>query len=275
MRSRLWYKRVMTEPSTITTEVRGHVFLIGLDRPHKLNAFNLAMLRELSLAFSRYEREPDLWCAVLFAHGDNFTAGLDLAEVGPAVASGQPLFPENGVDPLDLFTPPGGARRTKPVVCTVQGWCLTIGMELLMAADIRVAAKGTRFSQLEVKRGIMPFGGATLRFPQFAGWGNAMRYLLTGDEFGAAEALRMGLVQEVVEDGEQVARAIELAQRVARQAPLAVQATLASARTAVEQDAPAALEALMDQARGLMGSEDAREGVRSFIERREAVFKGK
>jgi enoyl-CoA hydratase len=265
----------MTEPSTITTEVRGHVFLIGLDRPHKLNAFNLAMLRELSLAFSRYEREPDLWCAVLFGHGDNFTAGLDLAEVGPAVAGGQPLFPENGVDPLDMVAPPGGARRRKPVVCAVQGWCLTIGMELLMAADIRVAAEGTRFSQLEVKRGIMPFGGATLRFPQIAGWGDAMRYLLTGDEFGAREARRMGLVQDVVEEGEQVERAIELAQRVARQAPLAVQATLASARMAVEQGAPAALEVLMDQARGLMGSEDAREGVRSFIERREAVFKGK
>lgn len=261
--------------TTVTTELRERVFLIGLNRPAKLNAFNLDMLRELSQAYTRYENDPEAWCALLFAHGDNFTGGLDLAEVGPAVAGGQPLFPGAGIDPLDVLREPDRPRRSKPVVCAVQGWCLTIGMELLMAADIRVAAANTRFSQLEVKRGIMPFGGATMRLPQLAGWGNAMRYLLTGDRFDAQEAYRIGLVQEVAPDGQQFEVALQLARRVASQAPLAVQASLASARTAVEEGMDAALTAMMPSARALMTSADAAEGMRSFVERRDAVFTGK
>ena len=90
----------------------------------------------------------------------------------------------------------------------VQGWCLTIGIELLLAADIRVAAAGTRFAQIEVKRGIYPIGGATVRLAEEIGWGNAMRILLTGDEFSAQEAYRVGLVQELVPDGTQFERAL-------------------------------------------------------------------
>ena len=262
----------MSDYETITTEIRDHVFLIGLNRPKKYNAFNLAMLSDLARAYAQYERDASLWCGVLFAHGKNFTAGLDLAEVGPHVASGKPLFPEEGIDPAGIT---GTGRRTKPMICTVQGWCLTIGMELLLASDIRLAARGTRISQLEVKRGIMPFGGATLRLPQIAGWGNAMRYLLTGDEISAEEAYRIGLVQEVVDPEKHVDRAVELAETVARQAPLAVQASLASARAAVEEGHSAALAGLMDQARRLMNTEDAREGMRSFVERRDANFQGK
>ncbi|MEM9488007.1 MAG: crotonase/enoyl-CoA hydratase family protein [Myxococcota bacterium] len=267
----------MSEQSTVSTETRGHVFLIGLNRPDKLNAFNPAMLGDLARAYTEYEDSRDLWCAVLFAHGKGFTSGLDLAQVGPAVAGGQTLFPEGGVDPLGI---PGGhdgrfRQRSKPIICAVHGWCLTIGMELIMASDMCVAADDTRFSQLEVGRGIMPFGGATLRFHQLAGWGNAMRYLLTGDRFDAAEAYRIGLVQEVTEPGQQLERAIALAERVAAQAPLAVQATLASAMTTRERGAEAAVATMMDQTRELMKSEDAMEGVRSFIERRDAVFKGR
>src|SRR6185369_16556956 len=95
--------------------------------------------------------------------------------------------------------------------CAIHGICLTIGIELSLATDIRVASVTTRFAQIEIKRGIYPVGGATLRFPREVGWGNAMRYLLTGDEFGAAEALRIGLVQEVVEEGRALERAIALA----------------------------------------------------------------
>ena len=265
----------MSAEPTVTTEIRDHVFLMGLNRPNKMNAFNLDMLHELSQAYTTYENDPELWCAVLFAHGDNFTAGLDLAQVGPAVAGGKHLFHGDGIDPLDVLREPGRPRRTKPVVCAVQGWCLTIGMELLMASDIRVAAENTRFSQLEVKRGIMAFGGATLRLPQLTGWGNAMRYLLTGDRFDAAEAYRIGLVQEVAADGQQLARAIALAESVARAAPLAVQASRTSARIAVEEGTDAALAQLMVDARSLMHSEDAHEGMRSFVERRDAEFKGK
>jgi enoyl-CoA hydratase/carnithine racemase len=259
----------MSEPS-VTTEVQDHVLLIGLNRPEKRNAFHLAMLRELSEAYTEYEVNPSLWCAVLFAHGEHFTGGLDLAEVGPAVAAGQTLFPHDRVDPLGLF----GRRRSKPVVCAAQGWCLTIGVELMLASDIRVAATDARFGQIEVKRGIMPFGGATMRLPQVAGWGNAMRWLLTGDTFDAHEAHRIGLVQELTEPGRQTARAVELAQSIARQAPLAVQATFLSARAAAEQSPGMAAEALALQARLLMGTRDAAEGMASFVERREGRFQG-
>ncbi len=256
---------------TLTVEIAEHVAHVALNRPAKLNSFDLAMLRELSEAYTAFEADPGLRCLLLTAHGEHFTTGLDLAEVGPAVARGQALFPEGGVDPLDLMDP----RRTKPVVIAVHGWCLTIGVELCLAADIRIASMSTRFKQMEVQRGIMPFGGGTLRWPGVAGWGDAMRWLLTGDELDAAEAHRIGLVQEVVEGDALVERAKFLAQRVAAQAPLAVQATRASAMLALEQGHGAARAALMDQARALFGTADAHEGVMSFVQRRPARFEGR
>jgi enoyl-CoA hydratase/carnithine racemase len=259
----------MTE-ARITTETRGRVFLIGLNRAEKYNAFDLRMLRELGEAFTRYEDDEDLWCAVLFGHGEHFTSGLDLGEVGPEVAKGASLFDPSGVDPLQL----SGRIRTKPLITVVHGWCLTIGIELMLASDIRIAASDTKLGQIEIKRGILPFGGATLRWPAVSGWGNAMRYLLTGDTFTAGEALRIGLVQEVVEDGHLEA-AIALAQRVAAQAPLGVRATLASARQAVVDGQEAAASDLMRHAMTLFSSDDAKEGVASFLERREAKFTGR
>lgn len=254
----------------VVTSRHDRVLSIGLDRAGKKNAFDLRMLRELAESFTSYEDDPDLWCAVLYAEGDSFTAGLDLAEVGPHVAAGNPLFPEGSVDPLGLF----GRQRTKPLVVAVQGHCLTIGIELMLAADIGVAADDTRFGQIEINRGIFPFGGATVRLPELAGWSNAMRWLLTGDRFDAAEAHRIGLVQEVVPAGEQRERATAIAETVAKRAPLGVRATLASARTAQRQGVRAAVDALLPQARELMDSEDAKEGLRSFVERREARFSG-
>ncbi|MEM9187934.1 MAG: crotonase/enoyl-CoA hydratase family protein [Myxococcota bacterium] len=261
----------MSDPTTLSVEREEHVLLVGLRREAKRNAFNLAMLRELAEAYTEFEDDPELRCAVLFAHGDHFTAGLDLAEVGPEVAKGTELFPEGHVDPLDLL----GRRRSKPVVMAVQGYCFTIGIELLLASDIRLAADTTRFRQMEVNRGIMPFGGATLRMPEVAGWGNAMRYLLTGDEFDAAEAHRIGIVQEVLPASELLDRARALASRVAACAPLAVHATRQNAARAVEDGSAAALEVLYPEARRLMGTEDAAEGVRSFLERREGRFQGR
>src|SRR5262249_8248687 len=153
--------------------------------------------------------------------------------------------------------------------------CLTLGIELVLAQDITVAAADTRFAQIEIKRGIFPFGGATLRWVQTSGWGNAMRYLLTGDEFGAEEALRIGLVQEVVPVGRQLERAVELAETVAAQAPLGVRATLASARRTLEEGMAPAARALLPEIVRLMATDDAREGLMSFLERRTARFTGK
>ncbi len=255
----------------IRTEVHGAVLLLVLDRAEKRNAFDLRMLRELAETLTRYEADDALRCAVLAADGEHFTAGLDLAEVGPAVADGAPLFPEGSVDPLSMRPP----LRRKPLIMAVQGWCLTIGIELLLAADIRLAASGTRLGQIEINRGIFPFGGATVRLPQVAGWGNAMRWLLTGDVFDAEEAHRIGLVQEVVPAESLRERALELAATVAKRAPLGVQATLASAAQAEMQGQQAAIDGLLPTAMKLMASEDAAEGLRSFVERRDGVFTGR
>ncbi|MGB5548299.1 MAG: crotonase/enoyl-CoA hydratase family protein [Polyangiales bacterium] len=255
----------------VLTERDGRIFHIVLDRADKMNAFDVQMLRELAEAMTEYESDESLWCAVLYANGEHFTAGLDLAEVGPAVRSGEALFPEGSVDPLNLHA----KKREKPLVMAVQGWCLTIGIELLLAADIRLAAEGTRFGQIEINRGIFPFGGATIRLPEIAGWGNAMRWLLTGDRFDAREALRLGLVQEIVPAAELREKAVEIARTVAKQAPLGVRATLRSSRTAQVEGTEAAVAELLVLARELMDSEDAAEGIRSFIERREGNFKGR
>ncbi len=252
----------------IKTTVDGHVLKMDLSRHEKMNAFNLEMLLQLAQAFTELEDNPQLRCGYLYSSGENFTAGLDLAEVGPAVRAGALLFPQDLVDPVQVE----GRKRTKPVVIAVQGYCLTIGIELILANDICVAHPDAKFGQIEIKRGIFPFGGATVRMPLRCGWGNAMRYLLTGDTFSGDDAHRIGLVQELslkpAETG------LQIAQRVAAQAPLAVYATLASAGEAVEESLDRPLASLQTEARRLMETADAREGLQSFLERREARFQG-
>lgn len=264
----------MADPR-IVTEKRGHIFLIGLDRAKKLNAFDRQMLIELSQAFTTYEEDDALWCAVVYSTSPNFTSGLDLADVGPAIAQGENLYPPGMIDPFGLF----GQKRTKPLIHAARGWCLTVGTEMALASDICIASPDARYGQIEVKRGIMPFGGATLRLQQIAGWGNAMRYLLTGDIFDAQEAYRIGLVQEIVpstDAGDALFdRALALAERVAAQAPLAVQATLLNARQTRDESVEIAIQNLMTEARKLMTTEDAAEGMRSFMERRDGDFQGR
>ena len=257
----------------ISVEKRGHILLIGLNRPAKRNAFDVEMLDQLALAYAELENDEEIRCGVLFAEGEMFTAGLDLANVAPKVVENGILkVPEGAIDPLGLH---GERFRTKPMVAAVQGKCLTVGIELLLACDVRIASENATFAQIEIKRGIFPFGGATLRFPEVAGWGNAMRWLLTGDEFDAAEALRIGLVQEVVEHGRQLDKAIEIAETIARQAPLGVRATIESARKSQREGFDAAARDLMPQVLRLFNTEDAREGVQSFVERRDGNFTGR
>jgi enoyl-CoA hydratase/carnithine racemase len=257
-------------PSVIV-ERRDHVLHMGLNRPAKRNAFNVEMLEELGRAYERLECDDTLRAGVLYAHGDNFTAGLDLAEIGPRLVEGSLDWPEDARNPWRN----DGRPWTKPVVAAVHGWCMTLGIELMLAADIRITSADARFAQLEVQRGIYPFGGATTRLPREAGWGNAMRWLLTGDEFDAAEALRIGLVQEVVEPGAQLDRAVELAERIAtRSAPLAVRTTLAAAQRANREGEQAAEDRFVDDVVALFTSKDGAEGMLSFMERRPARFVG-
>jgi enoyl-CoA hydratase/carnithine racemase len=257
--------------SSITEERRGHVLLIGLNRVAKRNAFDPPMFHDLARAYGSYEANPDLWCAVLFAHGPHFTGGIDLAQFASLFERDDPFAQEPGqIDPFGLRS-----HLSKPLVMAVQGITFTIGVELLLAADIRIAANDARFAQLEIARGLYPLGGATFRLVREAGWGNAMRYLLTADEFGAAEALRIGLIQEVTEPGKQLERAVAIAERIAAQAPLGVQATLRSARLSIQEGEARAAARVSDDMPGILASEDFREGLASFRERRAANFLGK
>ncbi len=250
----------------IVTEVRGDVFLIGIDRPRKLNGFTNKMLDELSRAYEDYEAGP-CRCAVLHSTGKHFTAGLDL----PNIDRTRPLFDRALVDPVGLYPP----LRTKPVIAAVRGITFTIGFELALAADFIICGSDARIAQLEVKRGLMPTCGGTPRMIERAGWGNAMRYLLTGDEMDARTALRLGFVQEVVDPEAVLDRALVLARRIAEQAPLAVRAVIANGRTA-HVDGFDAATAELDKASGrLRDSDDTQEGVRSFVERRKARFTGR
>ncbi len=255
----------------ITTERRGALWLIGIDRPAKLNAFTPEMMLALSEAYGALDDEDALRCGVLFAHGDNFTAGLELDRFIERMRHDMRLLPDGAHDPFGLHPP----LRVKPLVVAVRGWCLTLGLELLLAADVTVAAADTRFRQHEVARGIMAGAGATIRFVERGGWGNAMRYLLTGDEFDAAEALRLGFVQEVTAAGEELNRALEIAATIAEQAPLAVAATRASALKVLMDGRAAAIADIAPTQARLLASEDAAEGLRSFVERRPGRFTGR
>lgn len=252
----------------------GHVLLIGVNRAAKRNAWNLAVIDGVGAAYDQLAADDDARVGVLFGHGDHFSAGLDLAEVLPAVKEHGPevLAGSGEHDAYGLWKKP----VPKPVVMAVQGVAFTLSIELALASDIVVSADDVRFRQLEIGRGILPFGGATIRAPRQLGWGNAMRFLLTAEEFGADEAHRIGLVQEVVPAGRQLDRAIEIAEVIAKQAPLGVQGTLENARLAMRKQAEGvAAGHLKSLLPSLVESEDAEEGVRSFVERREARFRGR
>ena len=150
-------------PERITVERDGHVLFIGVNRPEKRNAFDLAAIEQLAAAYDRLGAERELRAGVLFAHGDHFSAGLDLVEVGRAVTELGPevLAGQGRYDPFGVWRDP----VPKPIVMAVQGIAFTLSIELALASDIVIAADDVRFRQLEIARGIMPFGGATFRAP--------------------------------------------------------------------------------------------------------------
>jgi enoyl-CoA hydratase len=257
----------------VLVEKKGHVLSMGLNRPAKYNAFDVETFHQLAAAYGQLDTDPELRCGLVYGVGDHFTAGLDLPQWTPAFAGGN--WPRLGDHERDPFGVENGKRISKPVVFAAQGICFTVAIELMLAGDVRIAADNCRFGQIEVRRGIYACGGATLRMVQEFGWANAQRYLLTGDEFNSAEALRIGLVQEVVPLGKQYERALELATKIAKQAPLAVYASLKNSRIAQQHAEAPAVARMMKDLAPLMSSEDVQEGVKSFVERREAKFTGR
>lgn len=256
----------------VQVQRQGHVLLIGLNRPDKLNAFDPEMIRELAAAYTLLANDKELRCGVLWAQGTDFTAGLDMPAIAKHVPKVifKPFIPRGMVDPWGVSTAP----CPKPIVTAVQGRCYTLGIELLLCNQVTVASEDARFTQYEVSRGLFPFGGGTVRWPQVVGANNAYRYLLTGDWFDAQEAYRLGLVQEVVPAAECLPRAIAMAEKIAQQAPLGVQAVLRSTRLSQSRGADAALGKLRGQILRLFLSKDARRGIEAFKNRTTAKFEG-
>ena len=256
-------------PGQVRHEREGHILKVIIDNPAKRNAFDPEMMAQLSDALTLLDRDDDLWVGVLCAVGDNFTAGLDMPKFFGPTAKPVPR-PDGYVDPFGM-----GVKCRKPIVTAVQGITFTVGIEMALAGDIVVAADNCRFCQMEAKRGIAPLGGAHFRYISRAGWGNAMYHLMLCDEFTAAEAYRIGLVQEVVPAGQQVERAMAIARIIAANAPLGVQVTKEAGRTYTEAGEAAAVAAVPIIRERVMQTADAAEGIKSFVERRAAAFQGR
>jgi enoyl-CoA hydratase/carnithine racemase len=253
----------------VTMHTEGRIAVITVRNEAKKNSYSPEMMEQLSDHLTAFEDDDDLWVAVQCAEGKDTTAGLDMPKFFGPIATARSQDPAK-VDPFGL-----GRRCTKPVIAVVQGITFTIGIEMMLAADIVVAADTAQFQQLECKRGIAPFGGAHFRYLTRTGWGNAMYHLFLCDKFDAATALQMGFVQEVVPFGQHIDRALELAREICKNAPLGIRATKVAAMAFVAAAEQAAIDQIPQIRAQVLDSEDCKEGIQSFIERREAVFQGR
>ncbi len=259
----------MTDGGVVTLEVRGRTALVTINRPEKRNALD-AQVRGAFLEAIASARANDVVRAIVVTGaGDKaFVAGADIGEFEGRttveqwrVMKGPTLF-----DAVE--------RCPKAVIAAVNGYCLGGGMELALACDFRVASTTARFGQPEVNLGIIPGGGGTQRLPRIVGLGAALKLVLTGDMIDAAEALRLGLVEEVVEPGALLDRALALAEMIATRSPVAVAAAKEATRAALSLplDDGLKLETALFQV--CFASADRAEGVRAFLEKRSAHFTG-
>lgn len=255
----------------VRTEVYGHVLKIIIDNAAKKNSFSPQMMAQMSDALTLLHNTDEYWVGVVCAEGNNFTAGLDMPKFfGPKAEKNALEIKEGNVDTFALKK-----RCRKPIVTAVQGIVFTIGIEMMLAGDIVVAASDSRFCQMESKRGIAPLGGGHFRYLTRAGWGDAMYHLFLCDEFSAERAHKIGFVQEIVAPGQQIERAMEIAQLIAKNAPIGIQVTKEAALKYIEGGEKAAIDYIPIITDRVLNSEDAKEGIQSFVERRAAVFRGR
>ena len=259
----------MSEP-TVLTETQGSVALVTLNRPEKLNALNEALRQELMVSLDRLAVDPAVRVAVLRGSGDKaFVAGADVAEfAGRTPAEQRAVYDRRRV--YDAV-----AEFSKPLIAAVHGHCLGGGCELALACDLRVADRTARFAQAEIRLGLIPGAGGTQRLTRLVGAGQALRLALTGDPIDAEEARRIGLVEVLVDEGKHVETALEIAQRIARWSPVALSLVKRAVRDALETPLTTGLALEKELFLKAFESEDGREGVRAFMEKREPRFRGR
>jgi len=255
----------------ILFEQRGPIALVTVNRPKVLNALNMATMAELREALTAVRDDAATRVAILTGAGEkSFVAGADIAELNKQEPVQAKEYTHRGQAVLDLIENLG-----KPVIAAVNGFALGGGCELAMACAFRIASENARFGQPEVKLGIIPGYGGTQRLPRLVGKGLATQLLLAGEMISAQEALRIGLVNEVVPQAELIARCEAIAQKIVANAPLAVQYCMEAVNKGMEMTLPEALylEAVLFAM--ACSTEDKREGTTAFLEKRPAQFKGK
>ena len=259
----------MSSPSSaeVLYALDGHVATLTLNRPDQRNAVSPELTRAMDAALRRFEQDDDAWVALLTGAGPNFCAGADLK----ALAAGRGA---------ELTTEAGGFAgfvrypRTKPVVAAVRGFALAGGTELVLACDLVVAGTDAQFGLPEVTRGIVAAAGGLFRLPRVLPPARAMELILTAERLGAEEAARWGMVNHLVEPHEVLDTARALADRICRNAPLAVRESLAIARDALRLDDDTAWERSAAAMSRVRSSADAREGVQAFVDKRPAQWTG-
>jgi enoyl-CoA hydratase len=266
----------MSEP-LVLAEADGPILVVTINRPEKKNAANAEVLCRLYDAWVRLDTDDDLRVAVLTGRGDTFCAGMDLAEIGrlrAGIVDNEWL--QRFRDEPEVIL--GGwlktYRPTKPVILAAEGYARAGGTEILQGTDIRVAGESAVFGVTEVQRGLFPMAGSAVRLRRQVGYAIAAEMLLSGEDITARRAHELGLVNHVVPDGQALTKAREIADRIARNGPLAVRAILATLRDTEGLPEPAAFEIEMGHGRAVMSSNDAAEGPRAFLEKRPPVFTG-